>query len=551
LKAALGLVAAAGLLAAGGSARADGEVHRNGGEELRLEIDDCPIRPDVDDAKLRDLASEHYERGAVLYTQGDYDGAVAEFVESYCLAPYYTVLKDIGQAHERQLRYDLAIAYLERYVLAVPAGAPHADDDKESASARIQVLEDLPSQIRVATSPRGGQVTFSNDTGVRAEGHADGPLIPVVAGHYQMAVSLPGYATVTRAVDIGVGEPYSFVVPLARLRGRVRIRTVPPDARIFVDDRLVGLGSWEDTLPAGRYTVSVEAQGRVTDKRKIEVAPGADLPVTVRLRATPASGRLQLELAAGLAGGVSGVSVGYSLEDKHVSTSLIGGLAGTGIGLLGAYFGAPDDITTGSSSYMITSSLIGYVEGAAGTAAFSDDNQLRTAIGTVGLFGGATFAALTAERFHINAGDAALLNSGALWGGVSGGLFAVAFGLPKRLSGGMVLGGLNAGVVAGALLGRRYDISRRHAALIDLSGLAGMAVSVSIEGAIDSGRTTAAPKERVAHFALGGMAVGLIAGVYLTNNLDAPKVPHMAPKLTTMRDAAGNDVVGVGVDGWF
>ena len=355
----------------------------------------------------------------------------------------------------------------------------------------------------------------------------------------------------TRDVDIGVGKPYSFVVPLARLRGRVRIRTVPPDARIFVDDRLVGLGSWEDTLPAGRYTVSVEAQGRVTDKRKIEVAPGADLPVTVRLEATPASGRLQLELAAGLAGGISGVSVGYSLDDQHVSAPLVGGLAGTGIGLLGAYFGAPDDITTGSSSYMITSSLIGYVEGAAGTAAFSDDNQLRTAIGTVGLFGGATFAALTAERFHPNAGDAALLNSGALWGGVSGGLFAVAFGLPKRLSGGMVLGGLNAGVVAGALLGRRYDISRRHAALIDLSGLAGMAVAVGIEGAIDSGRSSSVPKERVAHFALGGMAVGLIGGVYLTNNLDAPKIPHMTPKLTTMRDAAGNGVVGVGVDGWF
>ena len=78
-----------------------------------------------------------------------------------------------------------------------------------------------------------------------------------------------------------------------------------------------------------------------------------------------------------------------------------------------------------------------------------------------------------------------------------------------------------------------------------------MAVSVSIEGAIDSGRVSSVPKERVAHFALAGMTVGLIGGVYLTHNLDAPKVPHMTPQVTSIRDAAGHDVVGFGVVGQF
>src|SRR5262245_673212 len=89
-----------------------------GKELVRLEIDDCPPLPAADDQRLRDLAGEHYDRGEVLYVQGDYKGAVSEFVASYCLSPYYTVLKDIGQSYERSLEYERAVAYLERYVLA-------------------------------------------------------------------------------------------------------------------------------------------------------------------------------------------------------------------------------------------------------------------------------------------------------------------------------------------------------------------------------------------------------------------------------------------------
>jgi hypothetical protein len=522
-----------------------------GKDQIPLEIDDCPIKPDLGEKQLFDLAHEHYVRGAILYQQGDYDGAIAEMSTSYCLTPVYDVLKAIAQAHERKLHYEQAIAYFERYVLAIPDDAKDAAQEKQTISTRIQVLANLPSQIQVATLPKGALVTFADDAGHRAEGRADDKRIELVAGHYTMTVTMAGYQTQTRAVDIGIGKPYSFVVELPPVRGRVHIRAVPADARIFLDDRLVGLGGWEDSVPAGSYVVSVEAPGYVTEKRRVSIGPDADESVAISLETTPSSGRTELVAAATIAGAVSGVSVGYAVEDNNYTGALYGGIGGATVGLIGSYVGVPDDIPSGTSSYVITSSLIGYVEGAAGTSIFTDSQTLPGAVGVVGVLGGASFAALTAEKFHPDAGDAALLNSGALWGGATGGLFAVVFGLPKRLSGVIVLGGLDAGVVTGALLARRYDITRRHAALVDLTGLAGMAVGVSLESAIDANRSSGVPKERIAHFALGGLTVGLVAGVYLTRNLDEPHAPKISPQITPMVDSGGHSVVGLGVGGSF
>ncbi len=544
----LAAFAAALVLVATARARADSDNGFIGKDAIRLEIDNCPIKPDVDQDHLVALAREHHRRGAVLYEQGEYDGAIAEMAVGYCLLPADTILKDLAAAHERKLHYEQAVAYLERYLLAIPDDAKGADE-KRTLSTRIQVLQNLPSQIQVASLPKGALVTFADDAGHRAEGHADDKLIELVAGHYTMTVATAGFETQTKVVDVGIGKPYSFVVTLPQQRGHVRIRTTPADARIFLDDRLVGLGAWEDKVVAGRYLVSVEAPGFVTEKRRVEVAPNGELSLPVQLDEQTSSGRVELVAASGVAGLISGASLGYAIGSKSdVTPTLYAGIGGAAVGLIGSYVGVPDDIPSGTSSYVITSGVIGYIEGAAGTSIFTDSASQPFEVGVVGVLGGATFAALTAQRFDLDAGDAAVLNSGALWGAATGGLFAVVFGQPKRLSGAIVLGGLNAGVITGALLARRYVTSRRHAALVDLSGLAGIAVGVSLESAIDSNRTSSVPPERIAHFALGGMVVGLVAGVYLTRGLDEPKV---TPQLTTLTDASGRSVLGFGFNGFF
>jgi hypothetical protein len=154
-----------------------------------------------------------------------------------------------------------------------------------------------------------------------------------------------------------------------------------------------------------------------------------------------------------------------------------------------------------------------------------------------------SIAALTADRFNFDAGDAAMLNSGALWGAIGGGLFAAIFEFKEGVSEGLVLGGLNLGVISGVLIAQRVDYSRRHVALIDLAGLTGMGVAVSLEAVIDNAvegdNTEGAGTERTAHYALAGMAGGLAVGAFLTRNIDVPKVQNLTPVIQTSTDPAG------------
>lgn len=182
-------------------------------------------------------------------------------------------------------------------------------------------------------------------------------------------------------------------------------------------------------------------------------------------------------------------------------------------------------------------------------------------VAIAGMAGGATFAMLTADRFRLDAGDAALLNSGALWGSVSGGLFAAIFEFEPEVSQGLVLGGLNLGIVSGVLLGRQVEYSRRHVALIDLAGLAGMGVSVALQSVIDSALESSDPSdptaaddttgERTAHFALAGMAGGLALGAWLTRKVDVPKVKGVTPVMQNAKDADGTKTTIFGVMGDF
>ena len=156
----------------------------------------------------------------------------------------------------------------------------------------------------------------------------------------------------------------------------------------------------------------------------------------------------------------------------------------------------------------------------------------RTWLGASCAVGGGV-AALTASRLDLSAGDAALINSAGMWGTASGILFWASFDREPSVFGPMILAGLNLGVVVGATLSARSEPSRGRMSLIDLSGLAGTVGGFALGQAFDSA------DERLAHFALVGMATGLISGTWLTRDTDEPK--------TALRPAVATTPSGDGI----
>lgn len=525
-----------------------------GKRKVRLEVDDCARAPDADSQATAQIASEHYQRGGVLYFQGDYEGAIHEFVSAACLYPAgKDFLFNIGQSYERLLEFERAVAYYERYVLATEDVA-----ERKNVSARIEVLKGLPARVQVATVPDGATVSFTDEFGIKQSGGRVGDRpYEIVAGRYTVTVELAGYETVEQVLETEIGKPYSLFFPLQPKKGRLVINAEPVDARIFVDDKLVGFGRFEDFLPGGTYEVTVEAPDRLAETRLVEVVADRDTDVPVRLPPKPASGRTQLLIGSSIAGGALGsVALGV-LEGESDTRAGLGFLGGVGVGFLGGYYGIPDDIEVGTSSYILTASLVGATEAGLVTSIFEEGADITGPVAVGGMAAGAVFASVTAGRFQLSAGDAAMLNTGALWGGIAGGLFSAIFEFEPKVSEGLVLGGLNLGVVTGVLLGRQVEYSRRHVALIDLAGLAGMGLAVATQSVIDSARDDGdmtdadGGAERTAHFALAGMAGGLALGAYFTRNVDVPKVKTLTPNLTTTSDPDGGKTTLFRLGGTF
>jgi len=142
-------------------------------------------------------ANERVERGEQLFEQGNYDAALAEFERAYELVEdhpsRFFILYNIGQAHERRFRYDLAMRYYQRYL---DEGGPDAPD-RAMVEGTIRTLEGLLATVEVAVNVPEAEVWVNE----RQIGTAPGEIL-VPAGRHVVEVRAPGYVPAQREVQL-------------------------------------------------------------------------------------------------------------------------------------------------------------------------------------------------------------------------------------------------------------------------------------------------------------------------------------------------------------
>jgi hypothetical protein len=532
-----------------------------GGGAVKLEIDDCPVvdataSPEQLKARFNGL----FDRGHVLYAQGDYPGAVREQISGYCIAGQlaegrpvrYTLLKDIGQSYERSLDYEKAIAYFERYVHDFPDGEPQAD--KHVVESRILVLQKLRAQVLVQTSPEGATVTISNEGGVAGRGEAGQP-IDIIGGKYTMLVERAGYEPHSQPIEVRIGKPFAFFVPLRPLRGRLSVQVEPGDAKVYLRDRkverFVGIGRAEEELPAGEYVLIAEASDRLRVERRLEVLPNRVNLMQIDLPPKPQFGRRQLIAFSSLIGGSATGGILYAFDEPGLS--FLGVLGGSALGLFGSYLYLPDQVPLGTSNLTITSGIAGAIGGLAAALVLTDEEQIVQPVQGLSSLVGLGLGYYVGRRTQVSVGDAALFNSSVLWGTAVGSLFALSFGAEdRRITWGLVLSGLGMGGASGVLMTRYFEISRRRAVLIDIGGVVGAIGGLAAVGiaypSSGAGQSSPAAKEHVANFVLGGVAAGLIGAGILTRNMDASKIP-VKPAVGAAAGPGGGSTAVYGISG--
>ncbi len=142
-------------------------------------------------------------------------------------------------------------------------------------------------------------------------------------------------------------------MPLELESGRLRIRVTPPDAKIALDDRYVGTGAAEITVPAKHYKLQLDAPDYQPLVTTVDVLPDREVDQPYELHAIPQVGHRQLILYSTIAGGLAGFGgVGVAGNDELTALGAVVGAVG---GAAAAYYGTERDVPLGTSSLTITS----------------------------------------------------------------------------------------------------------------------------------------------------------------------------------------------------
>ncbi len=154
-------------------------------------------------------ANERVGRGEQLFEQGDFDAALAEFEQAYEIIgdhpARFMILYNIGQAHERRFRYDLAMQYYGRYL---SEGGPNAPD-RVQVQASITALEGLLATLHI-TSNVPAQVWVEG----RMMGESPGDVL-VPAGRHVVEVRADGYAASQQEIQIAARTEQSLEFSLS------------------------------------------------------------------------------------------------------------------------------------------------------------------------------------------------------------------------------------------------------------------------------------------------------------------------------------------------
>lgn len=178
----------------------------------------------------------------------------------------------------------------------------------------------------VVTAPAGAKVEVLVDGTDVGPAPWEGDVKP---GAHVVEAKGDGGVAAPKPVDVARRGRVEMQLELVAQTGHVQIDTHTADASIAIDDRPVGKGVWEGTLPVGEHQVSIEASGYRAYRRAFLVHPGESFVEDARLENEATTPEVRYTgIYSGLALlGYATPSGASSFLGQNASSPLGGGLA--------------------------------------------------------------------------------------------------------------------------------------------------------------------------------------------------------------------------------
>jgi hypothetical protein len=275
--------------------------------------------PDSRDVEAR----HHFTQAVALYTDGNYDAALAEFLAAYRTKPAAFILYNIGLTYKALFLYNDSIRTLEQYLRDEQKLTP---DRRAEVEQLLREMQALLARVDMKIAPDGALVRVDG----RQIGRAPIGEYLLAAGRHVIDVSADGYSAQSRELMITAGTPTSLAISLAVIpkTGRLRIAVRPNGATVKIDSQVYP-PPVDLELPLGGHTLEAWATGYQVHREELLIAPGQVRDVNVQLKRPPIYKRaaLWVPVAIGIVGVAAAVAVPLALQQYNTNNLVVGTLA--------------------------------------------------------------------------------------------------------------------------------------------------------------------------------------------------------------------------------
>jgi hypothetical protein len=220
-------------------------------------------------------ARDHFDRGLRLFNQLDNDGALAEFLRAYALAPHNAVLLNIGLVYAAMGRPVEAKDAFDR-LLAQPDGLSVADvnkarESRERQSQRIAEVDieshPVPASIEV-DGVEAGRTPFAN------------PL-RLSQGKHIIAALASGYVPLRKEVTLNGSERTRVAFDLVASEGQLAhlvVQSTIPKLDLYLDGEFIAQTPLTGSLAVapGRHRLEAKRPGYRSTSQTFELGAGSN-----------------------------------------------------------------------------------------------------------------------------------------------------------------------------------------------------------------------------------------------------------------------------------
>ena len=235
----------------------------------------APAQPPQSPA--RGEVQERFLRAVTLFSQRNFEGALAEFERVYQLTGSADLLFNIGRTHEALGRYPESAAAVEEYLRRSANLPPERRGEVEQVLVNVRRYI---AYLRVSVQPAGAALRVDGRVVDAARRAAE---IPVSPGRHRLEALLDDYHADAQDVVVASGDHRAVQLTLRvdeTQTGTLRVEGAPANAQVFVDGTLVRPPA---TVGAGTHGVRVEAEGRAPWIGPLEVRGGVARTLRVDL----------------------------------------------------------------------------------------------------------------------------------------------------------------------------------------------------------------------------------------------------------------------------